>query len=108
MVNKEYDTRLCIIMVISLIIGTILVLVAKEAEICLYLYIISEVISFFMLYFLPKKLYNRFDEGKLKKMKHETITLLFIIMFGPITTIFIIMSTFKKKKGQLEKSNAVI
>ena len=108
MINREYDKRLCIIMAISLIIGAVLILVAKEAETCLYLYIISEVISFSMLYFLPKKLCNRFDENKLKKMKHETNNLLFIIIFGPMATIFIIASTFKKKKDQLEKSDAVI
>lgn len=108
MVNREYDPRLCIIMTISLIIGAILIVIAKKVEVLLYLYIISDNISLLMLYSLPKKLYNKFDKNKLEKLRYDGIVLLFIMGFGPISTIFIIASTFKKKKDRLEKSNATI
>lgn len=92
-----YDKRKCIIMTISMIIGTILILIAKNISVLPYLYIISIIVSLYMIYFLPKKLRNKFNTIILKGMVNN-MGLLFIIWFGPIATMFIIASTFKEKQ----------
>jgi 4-hydroxybenzoate polyprenyltransferase len=98
MTNKyEYDTKLCIIMLISMILGAVLIIVAKAIDIMIYLYIVSIFISLFMLYFLPEKLSVNFDKIRLNKMKSEPTMLLFTTLFGPIAPIFIIMSVFKRR-----------
>lgn len=99
MTNKYgYDTKLCIIMAASMILGLALVIVAKAIDAMIYLYVISILISLFMLYFLPKKLSTNFSEKRLSRMRSEPIMLLFTMLFGPIAPIFIITSSFKKQK----------
>lgn len=99
MTNKYgYDTRLCIIMTISMILGLLLVIIAKAIDAIMYLYVISIFISLFMLYFLPKKLSTNFNKERLDKMRSEPMTLLAIMLFGPIAPIFIIISAFKRQK----------
>jgi hypothetical protein len=99
MTNKHgYDTKLCIIMIISMILGLGLVIIAKAIDTMIYLYIISIFISIFMLYFLPKRLSTNFNEKQLSRMRNEPMTLLFTMLFGPIAPIFIVMLAFKRQK----------
>lgn len=99
MTNKHgYDTKLCIIMTISMVLGSALVIVAKAIDAMMYLYVISIFTSLFMLYLLPKKLSTNFSEKRLSRMRSEPMTLLLAILFGPVAPIFIIISSFKRQK----------
>ena len=99
MTNKHgYDTKLCIIMTISMMLGLVLIIIARAIDVMMYLYVISIFISLFILYLLPKKLSMNFSEKRLNRMRSEPMTLLLTLLFGPIGPIFIFISAFKRQK----------
>lgn len=93
----KVNTKLCVTMVISLIVGIILIAIASRSDLLPFLYIISIGISVFMTCFLPNKAYTKFDEACLKLMSNDPIIVSAIILTGPIASIFIILYTFKKE-----------
>jgi len=100
----KINTKLCTTIGISLIVGVILIAIARESDnffLLPFLFIISISISGFMTCFLPHRYqyrpYTRFDKPCLKRMGDDPIIVLAIILTGPIALIFIILYTFKKR-----------
>lgn len=96
MINRKHDTKLRVIMMISIIMGLGLIVVAEMFNIVIYVYILSIFINIFMFYILPEKLSTRFNKEYLNRVTKKDIVLLPVILLGPIMPIFILISTFKK------------
>ncbi|MCK4454421.1 hypothetical protein KAU51_03765 [Candidatus Parcubacteria bacterium] len=99
-----YDTRLCIVMTISMLLGAILFIIARTIDAVLPLYIISLLASFSILYLLPEKISTKLNQKYLNGMRANVMVLLFVLWFGPIAFIFILVSVLsKQKKSEAEK-----
>lgn len=98
-----------------MLLGLILIIVAKNLDIVTWVYIISIIISIFAIYHMDKLTCVNILHAK--RMRYDHIMTLFVIFFGPITTLFLLITlllppkdikkTFTKKneKGVVVRKN---
>ena len=102
--NEDLHTQvsLCNIMLVGLLFGGAGILVADAFDFLGIVYIVSIAISLGAIYLLPKlKSVNIIHANN---MKYDSLILLVIMLFGPISTIFIIIAFLlppKKEKKEV-------
>ena len=99
--GNDIEKRLCVATLISMVLGGLLWSIAIKYNIKGYVYAVNIFISMFMIY-LSEKLPVVFNKVYLIKLRKDPTTLLFILFFGPVATIFLFIASLLKPKHFLK------